>query len=140
MIPIVISTISHFWSPYPSNFLVVFLYIVIFHGINLSSLPRNIFFMGLKVFFLSCSQGLEKFQISWRPSVVGETNIFFGRGGSVIFFHKTINDQISKLSVSYLYTNFSHFQLRIFRLRIFCLFKRPFNIVWYKLCESVSSV
>ena len=92
---------------------------------------QKYFFCGAKSFFPICSQGIGKFQISWRPSVLGGTNIFFGRGGSAIFFHKTINDQISKLSVSYMYTNSSRFQLRIFRLRIFCLFKRPFNIVWY---------
>ena len=32
MIPIVISTISHFWS-YPNNFLLVCICILIFHGI-----------------------------------------------------------------------------------------------------------
>ena len=46
-----------------------------------------VFFVGLKVFFVSCSQGL----------------------GCV-------------------YANFSHFQLSIFRLRIFCLFKCPFRL------------
>ena len=65
--------------PHPNNFLVVCFCILIFNGIYPP--PINIFFVRLKVFFVSCSKGLGKFQISWGPSLLGRTNIFFGKRG-----------------------------------------------------------
>ena len=60
--------------PYPNKFLVVCLCILIFDGIYLPPPPQP------QIFF-----------------VLWETNILFGRGGWVIFFHKAINDQSCKL-------------------------------------------
>ena len=57
------------------NFLVVCLCILIFPGI-----------VELKNFFVSCSKGLVKFQISWGHSVLGGTKNF----------DKVINDQSCK--------------------------------------------
>ena len=65
---------------------VVFNCILILHGIYSPAPQLQIFFWwGLKIFVISCSQGLGKFQISWGP------NFHFGRGlgaGAAIFFHK----------------------------------------------------
>ena len=66
--------------PYPNNFLVACLCILIFNGVYPP--PTNIVFVGLKKFFVSCSKRLGKFQTSCGPSVLGGTNIHFGRGGS----------------------------------------------------------
>ena len=86
--------------PYPNKFVVVFICIVIFHGIY-SPIPTNIFFLWqAKFFFVSCSQGLGIFQISWGLSVLGVPISFLGEGGQAIFFHKTINDQSCKLKNS----------------------------------------
>ena len=67
--------------PYPNNFLVVCICICIFHGVY-NPLPHlQIFFLWrAKKFFVSCSQGLGKFQTSWGPSVQGGPNFLFGRG------------------------------------------------------------
>ena len=46
--------------PYPNNFLIVCICILIFHGLYSPSPQTK---------FVSCSLGLGKFQISWRPSV-----------------------------------------------------------------------
>ena len=90
--------------PYPNNLLVVCVYILIFHGIY--SPPANIFFVGLKIFFVSCSQGLGKFQISLGPSVLGGTNILFWEVGRT--FSST------KLSMT------NHVKLRIVYGKIIC--------------------
>ena len=75
---VVISTISHL-VPYPNNFLAVCICVLIFHGIySTPTPPTNISFMGAN-FFLSCSKGLGKFQISWGPLVLGGPNFLFGR-------------------------------------------------------------
>ena len=69
-----------------------------------SSAPTNIYFVGAKIFFVSCILwGLGKFQISWDPSVLGGgPNFLFGTGGGVrgqsIFFHNAINDQSGMLT------------------------------------------
>ena len=83
--PIVISTISHFWSPF----------III-----TPPYPQIIFLWRLN-FFVCCSQGLRIFQISWGPSVLGVLISFYGEGGYAIFFHKAINDQSCKLKNSW---------------------------------------
>ena len=69
--------------PYPNNFLVVCICILIFHGIY-SPLPTNIFLW--ETFFFRVLQGLGRFQISWRASVLGEPNFLFGRGELDHFF------------------------------------------------------
>ena len=75
---VVISTISHL-VPYPNNFLAVCICVLIFHGIySTPTPPTNISFMGAN-FFLSCSKGLGKFQISWGLLVLGGPNFLFGR-------------------------------------------------------------
>ena len=57
--------------PYPNKFLVVYVCILIFHGIY-SPQPTNVFLWGTKFFVcVSCRQGLGRFQISWGPSVLG---------------------------------------------------------------------
>ena len=61
MIPTVISTISHFWSP--NNFLVVCICILIFHGIY-SPYPQIFFFGGGRANFFVClvAGGWEDFK------------------------------------------------------------------------------
>ena len=81
MIPIIISIISHFWSPKLKHlWYLVCICIFIFHGIY-SPLPTNIFLWGLNFVFVSCRKGLGIFQISWEPSVLGGSNCLFRRGG-----------------------------------------------------------
>ena len=83
--------------PNPNNLLVVCLCISIFHGIFTPAKKISLFFsVWLKQFFASCSQGLEKCEISWGPSVLGEAISFSGERGWIIFFHKAINDQSCK--------------------------------------------
>ena len=142
MILTVISTISQFWSPtlttsWQSVFVFLFSMVYIPHP------PTNIFFVGLEVFLHLQARGWENFKFLGGPSVLGGTNILFGRGDQAIFFHKAISIKLfqenlmAKLSISCVYANFSPFQLRNFRLRIFCrvqvsiqTFKKVFTIVW----------
>ena len=42
----------------------------------------NIFLRGLKIFFISCSQGLRKSQISWDHVYWGDLIFFLGEGGA----------------------------------------------------------
>ena len=80
MIPIVISTISDLWSPALTNFWQS-LFVSLFSMVYTPPYPQiYIFLWGTILFFISCSQGLGRFQISWGASVLGRPNSIFGRG------------------------------------------------------------
>ena len=79
IIPIVISTISHFWSPYPNKFLVFCICILIFHGVY-SLLPTNMFFWWTNFFLCLVARDWEDFKfledlLYWERPI-----FFFGRG------------------------------------------------------------
>ena len=85
-IPIVISTISHFWSPtlttvwqsvFVSSFSIIYA--------PTPYTQKYSFLRGLNFFFVSCSQELGKFQIFWRTSKLWGPNLHFGRGGRSLF-------------------------------------------------------
>ena len=79
-IPIVVSTISHFWFPAIAN-LWQSVFASLFSMVY-TTLTTNIFLWGTNFFFfMSYSQELRRFQIYLRPSVLGGPNFLFGRGG-----------------------------------------------------------
>ena len=79
VIPIAFSTISHFWSPTLTTFRQP-VYVSLFFMVYTSSPhPQTFSLWGLKS-FLSCSQELGKFQISWGPFLLGGFNFLFWRG------------------------------------------------------------
>ena len=122
--------------PYPSNFMVVLDVLVSFFPMVYTPPTHKYFFVVVKIFFVSWSQGLGKFQVSWGPSVLGDLISILGDGGRrarCFLFHKGINDQsctqlIAKLSVLCVYATFSHFYLGIFCLKFFFLFKCPLKL------------
>ena len=90
MILIVISTISHFWSPKLRNFC-----ILIFHGIY-SSHTQIFFGRGQSMFWCLVVRGWENFKFVGGPSLLVDLISFWERG-EYIFFQKAINDQSCKL-------------------------------------------
>ena len=130
MIAIVISTVSHFWSPILTTWWQSgSLYLQPYFPWYILPPPTNILWGGL-FFFRILQLGAGKIAIFLGPSVLGGPKFLFGRG-EAIFFNKVINDQkqlMAKLSVSCVYANFSHFYLESFSLRVFCLFKSPLKL------------
>ena len=115
MIPIVISTISHFWSPKLRSF-GQSVFVSFFSMAYTTPHPEIYFFvraMCVCVYVcvcmcvyvcvcvcvcLSCSQRLGKFQIFCLTFCIRDLISFLGQA---IFFHKAINDQSCKLKNSW---------------------------------------
>ena len=108
--------------PWPNNFLVVCLCILIFHGIvNLN-------------FFLSCSQGLVKFQMPWdvlcwgtlrtsiKPSMINHVNLRIVEGKIICFM--CVCYFFSLLVEDFLLENFLSILVSIQK------FKKMFTIIW----------
>ena len=91
-----------------------------------------IFWWGLKhYFFISCSQGLKKFQISCGASELGGPYFLLGReGGGCIFSHKAINNQSWKIKNSWWQINLFHIGMTVEELMLILIIF-IYNIVFH---------
>ena len=79
--------------------------------------------LGLKTFIVFCSKELQKFRISWVPSVLEKKLISFLEEGRLCHFCsigpsiiKHVNSRI--IEDKFVYANFSHFYLGIFNWKL----------------------
>ena len=99
MIPIVISTISHFWSPRLTN-LWQSVFVSLFSMVYSPPYPKVFFLQGLIFFLYLVARAWEYFKFLGDLLYWGVLISFFGVGGQAIFFHKAISDQSCKLKNS----------------------------------------
>ena len=72
--------------PYPKNFLVACIYILVFHGIYSLSPSTNNFLLGLKSFFYLVARVWENFRFLGDFFYWGDLICFFGEGGRLGHF------------------------------------------------------
>ena len=100
-IPIVMSTISHFWSPSLTILWQWVVYLYHYFPWYILPPPHKYFFCGeLKFFSHLVVRAWEYFKFLGGFLYWGVLTSFLGEGAQAIFFHKAINDQSCKLKNS----------------------------------------
>ena len=126
MILIVISTISHFWSPTLANFCGSLYLYPYFPWYILPLTHKYLFLWGANFFYVSCSYGLGRFQISSiKPSMTNHANHVNPRtvDGKITCFMYACQP-FTLLLGNFLFENFPSVQVSIETL------KKVFTTVW----------